>query len=78
LFLAAEKKRVNTAMPSSISELILVMVMLTNLALLGMGRLRSSIRMVAIQGMVLGALPLFVSSRGLTWPLLVIAVGSFT
>ncbi|HPM79915.1 MAG TPA: hypothetical protein PLF81_04420 [Candidatus Anammoximicrobium sp.] len=64
-------------MPSSISELILMVVMLTNLALLGMGRLRSSIRVVAIQGMALGALPLFVSNRGLTWSLLVIAVGSF-
>jgi hydrogenase-4 component E len=65
-------------MPSSVSELILVVVMLTNLALLGMGRLRSSIRIVGIQGMTLGVLPLFVSSQGRMWPLLVIAVGSFT
>lgn len=65
-------------MPSSISEFILLLVMLTNLALLGMSRIRTSIRTVAIQGMALGALPLCVSSRGLTWPLLAIAVGSFT
>jgi hydrogenase-4 component E len=64
-------------MPSSVSELILILVMLTNLALLGMGRLRSSIQMVAIQGMVLGVLPLFVHSQGLRWPLLLIAAGSF-
>jgi len=64
-------------MPSSVSELILVAVMLTNLALLGMGRLRSSIRMVGLQGMTLGVLPLCVSSQGLMWPLVVIAVGSF-
>ncbi|NLF72128.1 MAG: hydrogenase [Candidatus Anammoximicrobium sp.] len=64
-------------MPASITEFILIVVMLTNLALLGMGRLRSSIRLVAIQGMVLGALPLLVSTHGLTWPLLVIAAGSF-
>ena len=65
-------------MPSSISEFILVLVMLTNLVLLGMGRIRTSIRTVAVQGMLLGALPLCVSGRGLTWSLLVIAAGSFT
>jgi len=64
-------------MPSSISEFILVVVMLTNLALLGMSRIRTSIRTVAIQGMMLGLLPLFISGHGLTLPLLVIAVGSF-
>mgnify|MGYP001766548069 CR=1 FL=1 len=64
-------------MPSSISNFILIVVMLTNLALLGMSRIRTSIRTVAIQGFVLGVLPLYVSSRGLTWPLVVIAVGSF-
>jgi hydrogenase-4 component E len=65
-------------MPSSVNELILIVVMLTNLALLGMSRLRSSIRLVAIQGMALGFLPLFVSSQGLTGTLAVIAVGSFS
>ncbi len=64
-------------MPSSISEFLLEVVMLTNVALLGMSRIRTSIRTVAIQGMLLGLLPLYVSTHGLTWSLVLIAISSF-
>ncbi len=65
-------------MPSSISEFLLVVVMLTNVALLGMSRIRTSIRTVAIQGMMLGLLPLYISAYRLTGSLLLIGITSFT
>jgi len=49
---------------STLADLILISVVLINLVLLGTGRLRPSIRLVASQGVLLGTLPLLVSSQG--------------
>jgi hydrogenase-4 component E len=51
--------------------------LLTNFALLGSSRLGSAIRIVALQGMVLSALPLSAHEGGLTGRLVLLAVGSF-
>lgn len=50
-----------------LTNLILVLVVLTNLKLLGSSRLGSSIRVVAGQGVVLGLLPVFAHPHELTW-----------
>ncbi len=47
-------------------ELIMVMTVLTSLAILASSRLRVCIRMVAIQGCLLGILPLIMDSEGVT------------
>ena len=44
-------------------ELVLVLVLLTDLTLLGVGRLATSIQISAIQGMALGILPLLVAEH---------------
>jgi hydrogenase-4 component E len=44
-------------------ELVLVLVLLTDLTLLGVGRLATSIQISAIQGMALGVLPLLVAEH---------------
>lgn len=49
---------------TTLAEIILVFVLLTNFTLLGSGRLSTCIRQVAAQGVVLGLLPLLVGSEG--------------
>jgi hydrogenase-4 component E len=56
---------------TSAADLILVLVVLTNLALLGSGRLGSCIRLSAAQGVLLSALPLL--AHGFNARLLLIA-----
>ena len=46
---------------TTLAEIILVFVLLTNFALLGSGRLSMCIKQVAAQGVVLGLLPLLVA-----------------
>ncbi|MFH1569344.1 MAG: hydrogenase [Gemmatimonadota bacterium] len=57
-------------------DLILVVVLLTNLRLLASSRLGAAIRVTAFQGLVLGLLPLLVHAQVPTWRALVLAVGS--
>ncbi|MFV2065579.1 MAG: NADH-quinone oxidoreductase subunit K [Pirellulales bacterium] len=61
---------------NTLSDFVLIAVILTNLVLLGVGRLRLSIRLVAAQGMALGLMPLLVSG-GLAINLWIVAAGSF-
>ena len=61
---------------SSFSDLILIVVVLANLTLLGSSRVRSCIRQVAVQGIVIGLLALTVSQHGFSFRLLVVAVVS--
>jgi hydrogenase-4 component E len=58
-------------------DLILVIVALADLALLGMSRLATCIRLVAIQAMVLSFLPLLSSDDGIGLRVLLFAVGVF-
>ena len=57
-------------------DVILVFVVLTNLRLLGSSRLGASIRTVAVQGFLIGLLPLLAPDHGVLWQILVLAVGS--
>lgn len=57
-------------------ELILVLVVLTTMRLLASSRLGASIRTVALQGILLGALPLLVDGHAQTWRATSLAVGS--
>lgn len=57
-------------------DIILVSLVLTNLVLLGSSRLRNAIRIVALQGLVLGLLPLLVHSHGWAWPAVLLGAGS--
>lgn len=61
---------------SSFSDLILIVVVLANLTLLGSSRLRSCIRQVAVQGVVIGLLALTVSQYGFSFRLLLVAMVS--
>jgi hydrogenase-4 component E len=61
-----------------VEELILVLVVLTNLKLLASSRLGAAIRVVAIQGVLLGLLPVLAHVHALTPRLLVLAAGSMT
>ena len=61
---------------NSFSDLILIVVVLANLLLLGSGRLSSTIRQVAVQGVAVGLLPLFVSENGFAMRLALVAAGS--
>jgi len=61
---------------NSLADSILIAVVLLNLALLGTGRLRPSIRLVAVQGMLLGLLPLLVSEEGVGLRLALLAVAT--
>jgi hydrogenase-4 component E len=58
---------------NSPSSVILILVILFNLVLLGTGRLRSCIRVVAAQGVLIGMLPLLVSSDGFSLRLTLVA-----
>ena len=62
---------------SSLADLILVFVVLTNLVLLGSSRLTTCIRLAAVQGMMLGVLPLLVSTRGIGIRVVLLAVVTF-
>ncbi len=57
-------------------ELLLGALVLTNLALLGTSRLRAAIRIVAVQGVALGLLPLVVEEGGPGLRVILLAVGS--
>jgi hydrogenase-4 component E len=57
------------------TNIILVLVVLTNLKLLGSSRLGSSIRVVAAQGVVLGLLPVLAHTQELSVRLAVLAMG---
>jgi hydrogenase-4 component E len=54
----------------------LILVVLTNLRLLGSSRLGASIRTVAVQGFLIGLLPLLAPDHGVLWHVLVLAIGS--
>ncbi len=56
-------------------DVILILLVLTNLRLLGASRLGASIRTVAVQGVFLGLLALFEHAGSLTASVLVVAVG---
>jgi len=57
-------------------DLILVLVVLTTLRLLASSRLGAAIRIVALQGVLVGLVPLFASEHALGWRALVLAAGS--
>ncbi len=57
-------------------DLILVIVILTNLRLLASGRLGAAIRMVALQGVLVGLVPLLAPGHAPGWRALALAVGS--
>ncbi len=58
------------------ADLILVLVVLTNLKLLASSRLGSSIRVVATQGVLLGLLPILVHLDALSARIIALALGS--
>jgi hydrogenase-4 component E len=58
------------------TDLILVLVVLTNLKLLGSSRLGASIRVVAAQGVMLGLLPVLAHVHELSLHFAVLAVGT--
>jgi len=60
------------------TNLILVLVVLTNLKLLGSSRLGASIRVVALQGVVLGLLPILAHLQNLSVHFALLAVGTIT
>ena len=57
------------------TDIVLILLVLTNLRLLGASRLGASIRTVAVQGVLLGALALLVHRDHLTVTVLVVALG---
>jgi hydrogenase-4 component E len=61
---------------SNAIEFILIFLILTDLILLGSSRLRNAIRVAAMQGLVLGLLPLLLHHHGLLWPVVLLGVGS--
>ena len=56
-------------------DLLLILVVLTNLKLLGSSRLGASIRTVAVQGFLLGLLPLWAHAHDLSGHVVLLAVG---
>ena len=59
---------------TSLTDLILVVVVLTNFALLGFSRLSMNVRVCALQGTALGLLPLTVGEEGISLRSLIFAV----
>jgi hydrogenase-4 component E len=57
-------------------DVILILVVLTNLRLLGSSRLGASIRTMAVQGILVGLLLLLAPRHGVLWQILVLAIGS--
>ena len=58
---------------TTLADIILVFVLLTNFALLASGRLSMCIRQAAVQGVVLGLLPLLVGPEGISARLFLVA-----
>lgn len=58
------------------TDLLLILVVLTNLRLLATSRLGASIRTMAAQGVFLGLLPIVTHTNDLTWRILALAIGS--
>ena len=58
------------------ADILLILVVLTNLRLLGSSRLGACIRTTAVQGMLLGVLPLWLHADNLTWHIGMLALGS--
>ena len=58
------------------TNIILALVVLTNLKLLGFSRLGASIRVVAAQGVVLGLLPILAHRQELSWYFVALAAGT--
>lgn len=58
------------------TNVILVLVVLTNLKLLGSSRVGSSIRVVAAQGVILGLLPILAHADQMSWRYAGLAVGT--
>lgn len=61
---------------SNAIDVLLVFLALTNLVLLGSSRLQNAIRIVALQGLALGLLPLLAHGRGSLWPAILLGAGS--
>lgn len=57
-------------------DMLLVSLVLTDLVLLGSSRLRNAIRIVALQGLLLGLLPLLAHGRGLVGSAVLLGAGS--
>ena len=57
-------------------DILLVLLVLTDLILLGSSRLRNAIRIVALQGLMLGLLPLLAHSQGIVWHAVLLGAGS--
>ncbi len=62
---------------TGLSELILILVVLSDLIMVGIGDVRMSIRVVTFQGVMLGLLPLLMFEQGFSLDLLTIAAGTF-
>jgi hydrogenase-4 component E len=63
---------------TSVLELLLLLVVLTNVVLLGSSRLIFIIRVVAVQGALLGLTPIFASDHGFDYRLLILSALSIT
>ena len=57
-------------------DILLVFLVLTDLVLLGSSRLRNAIRIVAMQGLALGLLPLLAHGQGVVWHAVLLGAGS--
>ena len=57
-------------------DILLVFLVLTDLVLLGSSRLRNAIRIVAMQGLALGLLPLLAHGHGIVWHAALLGTGS--
>jgi hydrogenase-4 component E len=57
-------------------DVVLILIVLTNLRLLGSSRLGASIRTVAVQGFLIGLLPLLAPNRDALWKILILSIGS--
>ena len=57
-------------------EFVTVLILLSNLAMLGFGELGACVRLVAAQGILLGIFTLIVRADGLTVRLLLLAMAS--
>jgi len=62
---------------TSLTDIILILVILVDLVMIGIGDVRLSIRAVTAQGVALGFLPLLMFEQGFSLNLLIIAAGTF-
>ncbi|MCL2102801.1 MAG: hypothetical protein FWH25_02055 [Syntrophorhabdaceae bacterium] len=58
-----------------LSDALMIVLILTNLALLGSGRLGAWVRVVAVQGIMLGLLPLIVAHEASVYRIAILIVG---